>query len=125
MEKVTCENHAYLLDRAFFEKSVSPVRKSKTPSPIFAKAAEPSLQKLYYDYANDGTEFNQEKTKGQKPQRSAANGAGDNDIDFDFQSTKELGKQLLQGYAQVIATSYLAVSTVAGKRASYLMKFIV
>ena len=38
----------------------------------------------------------------------------DDDFEFDFQSTQKLGKQLIQGYAQFIATTYLTFSSLIG-----------
>lgn len=36
------------------------------------------------------------------------------DLDFDFQSSQEMAKQLISGYAQLFASTYLAIESVSG-----------
>lgn len=92
LERISWEKHSFLLlDQA-------------TESPPVAPAAEPD-----YTFSNTSAKPSDD-FENDRDLKSL--GADVDLFEIDFQSTKELGQQLLQGYAQVLASSYLAVSNI-------------
>ena len=90
---MSLETHSYLVDK--YASIIAPPEHFNTPSPAATTLEEEA-----------GKEFISTSSAGTGKEKSA--------IDFDFQTSQEMGKQLITGYAQLLASSFLTLERVSG-----------